>query len=59
MVKTFSVLNDDRGQRLDVFLLSKFPEFSRSHIKNMIEKGKVSVDGKLIKKAGTDRKSVV
>lgn len=53
MVKTFSVLNDDRGQRLDVFLLSKFPEFSRSHIKNMIEKGKVSVDGKLIKKAGT------
>ena len=35
------------------FLLSKFPEFSRSHIKNMIEKGKVSVDGKLIKKAGT------
>lgn len=53
MVKTFSVLNNDRGQRLDVFLLSKFPEFSRSHIKNMIEKGKVSVDGKLIKKAGT------
>ena len=53
MVKTFSVLNDDRGQRLDVFLLSKFPEYSRSHIKNMIEKGKVSVDGKLIQKAGT------
>lgn len=53
MVKTFSVLNKDKGQRLDVFLLSKFPEYSRSHIKNMIEKGKVSVDGKLIQKAGT------
>ena len=43
---------DENPTRLDVFLLGKFSDFSRSHIKNMIEKGCVSVDGKIEKKAG-------
>ncbi len=43
---------EEKGARLDIFLLGKFPEFSRSHIKNMIEKGCVKVDEKIEKKAG-------
>lgn len=40
---------NQKGLRLDVFLLEKYPEFSRSHIKNLIEKGLVKVDGKVVK----------
>lgn len=50
MTKNF--VAEEKGLRLDVFLLKKFPEFSRSHIKNMIEKGCVQVDKKTQKKAG-------
>lgn len=45
----FKVENDCFGCRLDVFLLEKFPDFSRSHIKNMIEKGFITVDDKIVK----------
>ena len=55
MTKEF--VAEEKGARLDVFLLDKFPEFSRSHIKNMIEKGNVKVDGKIEKKAGFSLKS--
>lgn len=54
MIKDFKI--DQIAGRLDVFLLEKFPEFSRSHIKNMIEKGNILVDGK-IAKAGLTLKS--
>lgn len=50
MTKEFVV--EEKGVRLDLFLLQQFPDFSRSHIKNMIEKGCVFVDEKLQKKAG-------
>lgn len=54
--KSFVVREDEVGQRLDVFLLEKFPEFSRSHIKNMIENGAVLVNSKTVK-AGFGLKS--
>ena len=37
MNKVFVVEKENVGERLDVFLLAKFPDFSRSHIKNLIE----------------------
>ena len=56
MQNSFVVMAEDKGKRLDVFLLEKFPEFSRSHIKTMVEKGKVKVNGVVISKAGTTLK---
>ncbi|MGN1200931.1 MAG: RluA family pseudouridine synthase [Candidatus Caccovivens sp.] len=53
--KTIVVKEDEKGQRLDVFLMDKFPEFSRSHIKNMIENGDILTNGK-ISKAGLNLK---
>lgn len=54
MLNTFEITQN--SGRLDVFLLEKFPEFSRSHIKNMIEMGCVLVDGK-VPKAGLTLKN--
>lgn len=56
MIKTIVVAESEVGERLDKFLLEKFPEFSRSHIKNLIEKGLVVVDDKVVK-AGFSLKS--
>ncbi len=53
MTENFQVLQENAGIRLDMFLLEKLQDCSRSHIKNMIEKGLVSVDGKVVTKAGT------
>lgn len=39
------------GQRLDVFLVSGASEFSRSHLKNLVEEGCVEVDGKVVDSA--------
>ncbi len=54
--ENFVVQNEEVGKRLDIFLLEKFFDFSRSHIKNMIEKGDVLVNGKVCK-AGTSLKN--
>jgi 23S rRNA pseudouridine1911/1915/1917 synthase len=39
------------GQRLDVFLVSGASEFSRSHLKNLVDEGCVEVDGKVANSA--------
>ena len=39
-------------KRLDVFLDAQTEEFTRSRIKKLIEDGQVSVQGKIVKKAG-------
>ncbi len=52
MKKMLKVDENGQGERLDIFLLKQFPEYSRSHIKNMIEKEKVVVNGKTATKAG-------
>lgn len=46
-----AVSESDVGLRLDVFLGSNCKE-SRSHIKNLIEKGNATVNGGVVKKAG-------
>lgn len=52
MNKELFVSSFDVGKRLDAFIVQSFPDFSRSHIKNLIEKGLVRVDGKVPSKAG-------
>lgn len=47
--EVFEVKSEDKGCRLDVFLLKKFPDWTRSHIKNLIEKELVTVDEKSVK----------
>ena len=47
--KVFVITDENIGERLDVFLQQKMPEISRSHIKNLIEKQKILVDGKSVK----------
>ena len=39
------VTNQDKGQRLDLFLLKKFPDQSRAHIQKLISQYKILVDG--------------
>ena len=50
-IKNFTV--NEKGKRLDIFLLSSLFDFSRSHIKKIIDDGNVKVNGKQISKAGT------
>ncbi len=52
MNKQLFVSEFDFGKRLDAFVVEKYPDFSRSHVKNLIEKGLVKVDGKVPSKAG-------
>lgn len=40
-------------KRLDVFLLERYPAYSRQHVQSLIMQGKVLVDGAVITKAGT------
>lgn len=51
MTKILITTDENKGERLDIFLLSKFKDFSRSYIKSMIEKGLILVDDKA-QKAG-------
>ena len=37
---------DDHGARLDKVLVAMAPEFSRSHLQNLVAQGLVSVDGR-------------
>ncbi len=41
--------NDDVGLRLDIFLINKNPDKTRSHIKHWIDNGDVLVNGKKVK----------
>ncbi len=45
--RTLVVSTTSHGQRLDVFLVSGAPEFSRSHLKHLIDEGCVEVDGQV------------
>lgn len=47
--KKYVISSLESGKRLDVFLESTDPSFSRSQFKNQIVKGKVLVNGKIVK----------
>jgi len=49
--RALTVSPDSHGQRLDVFLVSGAPEFSRSHLKHLIDGGCVEVDGQVASSA--------
>ena len=59
MTEKFVVKSEDAGNRLDVFLLENMQEFSRSHIKNLIEMGPVRVNGEVANKSGLSLKGGV
>ncbi len=52
MINQIIISLEDVGKRLDAFVVEKFPDFSRSHVKNLIEKGLIKLDGKVPTKAG-------
>lgn len=45
----FVVEEQDKNKRLDIFVLEKLPDLTRSFIKNLIEKDKVLVNNKTVK----------
>jgi len=45
------VLLEKAGQRLDVFLVGEFPEFSRSHVQRLLDGGAVEVNGRSLQKS--------
>ncbi len=46
------IFDEDSSARLDKFLVSQLPEFSRTRIQSLIEAGAVSVDGSMAHKSG-------
>ncbi|MDI6769218.1 MAG: RluA family pseudouridine synthase [Anaerolineales bacterium] len=46
-----SLPGDDKGERLDIFLTARLPEFSRSRLQGLIKDGFVTLDGALVTKA--------
>lgn len=49
MQHTFTVTSSDANIRLDIFLSQKLPDITRSRIKNLIEDGRVCLNGKPVK----------
>lgn len=45
----FQADSDAKGKRLDIYLVEKFPQKSRSNIHNLISLGRVTVNEKLVK----------
>lgn len=49
MNKTFEIPNDEAGERIDLFLVRNFPDFTRSQIQKLFSLSKVLINGKEIK----------
>ncbi len=43
------IVIEEGGERFDIFLMKIFPSFSRSHIKELITSGNITLDGKVVK----------
>ncbi len=43
------IIVEEGGERFDIFLMKIFPSFSRSHIKELITSGNITLDGKVVK----------
>lgn len=44
-----TIRDEERGKRLDQFVLALFPTLSRAFIKRLIEEGKITVNGEVLK----------
>lgn len=53
---TFHATPEDAGARLDQFVVRQNPEVSRSRIQQLIERGKIEVNGKTASRAGAKLK---
>ncbi len=49
MKKTFKITTTEAGQRLDVFCVSRFPQFSRALLQKAIKSGEITVNEKQAK----------
>jgi 23S rRNA pseudouridine1911/1915/1917 synthase len=49
---TFTTVESDAKERLDIFLHEKLPEITRSNLKHIISDGLVTVDALVVRKAG-------
>jgi 23S rRNA pseudouridine1911/1915/1917 synthase len=49
---TYLTTSEDRGLRVDQFLAREIPDVSRSRVQQLIERGKVEVDGATLTRAG-------
>ena len=49
MKQIIKITKENEGKRLDKFLGDLFTDFSRSHLQNLIEKGEVLCNGKVVK----------
>src|ERR1044071_7158949 len=49
---TYWTTAEDRGLRVDQFLTREISDVSRSRVQQLIERGKVEVDGKALTRAG-------
>ncbi|MDD5032044.1 MAG: RluA family pseudouridine synthase [Patescibacteria group bacterium] len=47
-VNKFKIKTEEAGQRLDKFLASRLPDFSRSQIQKLIKQGGVKANGKIV-----------
>ena len=50
--ETIELAFEGQEERLDKFLVDRLPDFSRTRLQNFIKDGRVSVNGKVITKAG-------
>lgn len=48
-IRVFEVGEDEESERLDVYLTRRAPEYSRSRIQKLIDGGRVTLGGKLVK----------
>ena len=48
---SFTVTQENAGQRIDRAAAENFPDFTRSHIQKMIDSGVVTVNGKVVSKS--------
>ena len=48
-MKTHRVSIEDKGKRLDIFMMSVIPDITRSKIQYLIKENKISIDSCMVK----------
>ena len=51
-LRSFRFQGSERGERLDIALVRKLPDFSRSQIRRLVNQGNVTLDGTVPRKVG-------
>lgn len=48
-METYKIREEDNKKRLDMLILEKYPDLTRSRIKNLIESGEIKLNGEIVK----------